>query len=374
MKETDVQWAGEQLAKLEKKVSAELERLGDAIPYMPHDGKYTDVAQERGIDWWTNGFWGGLLWQFYGATKDEKYKAAAIAQERRLDEALYRFRDVHHDVGFMWLHTAVAHYKATGDEQAYYTGLHAATLLAGRFNTVGNYIVAWNDNKPGWVIIDSMMNIPLLYWASEQTKDPRFKTIARKHADTVARYLVREDGSVGHIASFDPNTGEFIEQIGGQGYSASSAWSRGNAWAVYGFALSYKHTRNSYYLMLAKRVANYFIASVSRTGYIPRVDFQAPEEPRIHDASAGLCAACGMMEIARWVSREEKRFYETSAVNIIRAIEEKYANWNIDEDGIIGGATEAYHRPSTYEVPLIYSDYFFTEGLLRIMGKEFPIW
>lgn len=374
MKETDVQWAGEKLAKLEKKVSAELERLGDAIPYMSHDGKYTDVAQERGIDWWTNGFWGGLLWQIYGATKDEKYKAAAIAQERRLDEALYRFRDVHHDVGFMWLHTAVAHYKATGDEQAYYTGLHAATLLAGRFNTVGNYIVAWNDNKPGWVIIDSMMNIPLLYWASEQTKDPRFKTIARKHADTVARYLVREDGSVGHIASFDPNTGEFIEQIGGQGYSASSAWSRGNAWAVYGFALSYKHTRNSYYLMLAKRVANYFIASVSRTGYIPRVDFQAPEEPRIHDASAGLCAACGMMEIARWVSREEKRFYETSAVNIIRAIEEKYANWNIDEDGIIGGATEAYHRPSTYEVPLIYSDYFFTEGLLRIMGKEFPIW
>lgn len=374
MKETEIQWAGEIFTKLETKVKAELDRLGDAIPYMPHNGKYTDVAAERGIDWWTNGFWGGLLWQMYGATKDDVFKEAAIVQEKRLDEALYRFRDIHHDVGFMWLHTAVAHYKATGDEQAYYTGLHAATLLAGRFNTTGNYIVAWNDNKPGWVIIDSMMNIVLLYWAAEQTKDPRFKVIAKKHADTVARYLVREDGSVGHIASFDPVTGEFLEQIGGQGYSASSAWSRGNAWAVYGFALSYKYTRNSYYLMLAKRVANYFIASVSRTGYIPRVDFQAPEEPKIHDTSAGLCAACGMMEIARWVSKEEKQFYEASAINILKATEERFGNWNLDEDGIIGGATEAYHRPSTYEVPLIYSDYFFTEGLLRILGKEFPIW
>ncbi|WP_042462424.1 glycoside hydrolase family 88 protein [Neobacillus dielmonensis] len=367
-------WAEEKLQLVSNKVKKELERLGNAIPYIPFNESYTDVSKERGIEWWTNGFWGGLLWQLAHATGDDVFVEAAIAQEKRLDEALYLFRDIQHDVGFMWLHTAVAHYRETGNEQAFRTGLHAANLLAGRFNVDGNYLVAWNDQKPGWVIIDSMMNIPLLYWATAQTKDPRFEKIARRHANTVAKYLVREDGSVGHIASFDANSGEFIGLIGGQGYSSDSAWSRGNAWAIYGFALSYHHTKDPYYLSIAKRVANYFMAHIYETDNIPLVDFRAPKMPVIYDTSAGLCAACGLLEIAKWVLIDEQDHYERAAIRMLKAIEEKYANWNEEEDGIIGGGTEAYHRPATYEVPLIYSDYFFTEALLRLLEKELFIW
>lgn len=374
MNEEIQSWAKNKIQQVETKIKSEIIRLQGATPYIPYDGRYSDVVADRGIDWWTNGFWSGLLWQLANYTDETIYKQTAIDQGRRLDEALYRFNDVHHDVGFMWLHSAVAQYRTTGNEQAYRTGLHAATLLAGRFNVDGNYLVAWNDRTPGWVIIDSMMNIPLLYWATSETGDPRFEKIARRHADTVAAYLVREDGSVGHIASFDAETGDFIELMGGQGYNAQSAWSRGNSWAIYGFALSYRYTKNRHYLDLAKCTANYFIANVATTGYVPLVDFRAPKSPVIHDTSAGLCAACGLLEIAEWVNEEEKAFYRDAAIRIIQATEEKYANWNMEEDGIIGGGTEAYHRPATYEVPLIYSDYFFTEALLRLLDQSLFIW
>lgn len=373
MEESITRWAERKLAQTVQKVKIELERLDGKTPYIAYDGHYTDVIAERGRDWWTNGFWGGILWQLFHYCGDERFKKEAIHQEERLAKALYEFRDIHHDVGFLWLHTAIAHYRETGDKQAYRTGLHAANLLAGRFNVDGNFLVSWND-KSGWVIIDSMMNILLLCWAYEETSDPRFIKIAKRHADTVVNYLVRDDGSVGHIASFNPETGEFIEQLGGQGYSADSAWSRGAAWAIYGFSLMYHHTKDVHYLAIAKRLANYFIANVAATNYIPKVDFKAPDTPEIYDTSAGLCTVCGLLEIAKWLPDIEKQHYVQSAVKMLQAIEETYSNWQMNEDGIIGGGTEAYHRPATYHVPLIYADYFFVEGLLRLVNKELFIW
>ena len=367
-------WAETKLVKVTEKIRVEIQRLGEGIPYIPYDGRYTDVAEERGIDWWTNGFWSGILWQLYHATRENLFVQTAIVQESRLNQILYQFKDVHHDVGFLFLPSAVAHYRLLGDEQAFRTGLHAANVLAGRFNIDGNYIVAWNDQKPGWAIIDSMMNLPLLYWASEQTQDPRFKKIACRHANTIGKYLVRKDGTVGHIASFDAENGEFVEQIGGQGFAVDSVWSRGNAWAIYGFALSYRYTKNTEYLALAKKVANNFIVAIVDTNYVPKVDFFAPEKPEIYDTSAGMCAVCSLLELAEWVSPSERKNYQQTAFKIIRAIEEKYADWSLESDGIIAGGTEAYHRPSTYHVPLIYADYFFVEGLLRLMNKELLIW
>jgi unsaturated chondroitin disaccharide hydrolase len=367
-------WSFEKMKQVQKKIYQEMKRLGDKTPYIAYDGQYSDVVEERGYDWWANGFWSGILWQLFHYTGDAIYEKTAIEQEKRLDRALYEFRDIHHDVGFLWLHSAVAHYRETKDAQAKRTGLHAATTLAGRFNIDGNYLVAWNDHKPGWLIVDSMMNIPLLYWASNETQDPRFSKIARKHADTVAKYLIRADGSVGHIASFNAETGEFIKLLEGQGYSENSSWSRGTSWAIYGFALSYHHGKNSRDLAIAKKIAAYFISNIEETNYIPRVDFKAPKEPDIYDTSAGLCAACGLMEIAQWCEEAEKERYKQIAFKIIQATEKQYANWNLSEDGIIGGGTEAYHRPATSNVALIYSDYFFIEALLRILNQELFIW
>lgn len=367
-------WATERLKKAVQKIKIEGDRLQNKIPYIAYDGRYTDAKQDRGIDWWTNGFWGGIQWQLYALTGDIVFRDRGIQVERQLEEALYLFRDIHHDVGFLFLPTAIAHYRILEDEQAYFTGLHAASLLAGRFNPAGDYLVAWNAHQPGWMLVDSMMNLPLLFWASKETKDPRFQLIATKHANTALNYLVREDGTVANAASFDPQTGHFIEHLRGQGYSRHSSWSRGMSWALYGFSLSYRHTKEPRYLAGAKKVADRFSAFLETMGPIPPVDFLAPSEPSIVDTSAGLCAACGLLELSLWVSQNERKKYEAIAIHLLQAIEAQYGNWQLQEDGIIQGGTETYHRPATHEVPLIYSDYFFIEALLRITKQAVHIW
>ncbi|HZG57405.1 glycoside hydrolase family 88 protein [Paenibacillus sp.] len=372
MNERDQAWLQEVWGKLQTKMSAECERVGERIPYAPENGTYVEDKGETDLDWWTNGFWPGMLWQMYHATKDEKYRVAAEGVERRLDAALDSFEGLHHDVGFMWLHTAVANYRLTGNAKSKTRGLHAANVLAARYNPRGKFIRAWNQDRTGWMIIDCMMNIPLLYWATEVMGDPRFEFIARDHADTTLRLGLREDGSCNHIVSIDPNTGEFLEAPGGQGYESGSSWSRGQSWALYGFALSYRYTKDERYLAAAKRVAHYFIANAASSGDVPLVDFRAPAEPVLYDTTAGMIAACGLLEIAEAVGEREKPLYAGAALRMLRATEEKYCNWNVEEDAIVDGGTEAYHGRRNF--PIIYGDYFFIEGVLRLRGQAFHIW
>ena len=177
------------------------------------------------------------MWLMYIDTENKKYAEIAHGCEVKLDKAFLDFTGLHHDVGFMWILTALASYKLTNDEKSRARALHAATLLAGRFNTNGNFIRAWNGDLSGWAIIDCMMNIPILYWATEELGDPRFKAIAMREADMVMNAFVRPDGSVNHIVIFDAETGKVKETPAGQGYAAGSSWSRGQAWAIYGFIL-----------------------------------------------------------------------------------------------------------------------------------------
>lgn len=373
MDSTGKKWAESVLEKLNTKLTAQATRLGDMIPYVPENGIYPDMGK-RDIVWWTNGFWAGMLWQMYHATGNELYKITAESNEDRLDEAFTKYTGLHHDVGFMWLHTAVANYRLTGNERSKARGLHAAHLLAGRYNPRGKFIRSWNRDRSGWVIIDSMLNIPLLYWAKDTLDDPRFGYVAEDHADTVMNNIVRGDGSVNHIGVFDPTNGELLETPGGQGYESGSSWSRGQSWAIYGFALSYKHTGKKEYLDTAKKVAHYFISQVEQNDWIPLVDFRAPKEPVMIDTSAGLCAACGFLEISKHVGEYEKEFYVNAAVKILQAIEKNYANWNTDEDSIINYSTGSYHDEENSEVPIIYADYYFVEAILRLLDKDFLIW
>jgi unsaturated chondroitin disaccharide hydrolase len=227
----DREWAEDVFEKLRVKLKAECSRLGDMIPYISRDGHYHDLDSPDGIYWWTNGFWPGMLWQMYHATKDEVYRETAGTIEKRLDKALEGWEGLHHDVGFMWLHSAVANYRLTGNKDSRRRGLHTANLLAGRYNPAGKFIRAWNGDCTGWIIIDCMMNIPLLYWASGETNDPRFSFIAQNHSDTASNTLVRPDGSCNHIAVLSPETGECLETPGGQGYAAGSSWSRGGGFS-----------------------------------------------------------------------------------------------------------------------------------------------
>jgi len=368
--------------KLAANVKASCERVGDNIPYIPEDGRYPDVTQcqgayGEGITWWTNGFWPGMLWQLYSATKDENLKTSAVNVEKRMDEALAeKFLGLHHDVGFQWLHTSVANYRQTGDMDSRRRGLHAAFILAGRYNPAGRFIRAWNSNRTGWMIVDSMMNLPLLYWAGLELDDPRFAYIAKSHADTCISNILRPDGSCNHIVILDPETGDFTDNPGGQGYASGSSWSRGNAWALYGFALSYYHTKEQRYLDAAKQVAHYFIANLALNDWLPLVDFRAPAEPVRYDSSAAMIAACGMLEIAEHVPELEKSFYTESAKKTLMACEKRFCNWDTNIDGIVYGGTAAYHSnvDLTSETALIYADYFYVEAVLRLLHKGFRIW
>lgn len=362
--------------KIAVKALAEARRLDGKIPYIPdQNGRYTDT----GIYWWTNGFWAGMLWQLYNATHNDLFRSAAENVETRLDAALDGFENIDHDAGFLWLHTAGANYRLTGNERSKRRLLHAAVTLAGRFNPDLGIIRAWNGqwmpgyDSAGGAIIDTMMNLPLLYLAAEITGDPRFKSIATRHADTALKHMFRADGSCEHQVVFDVNTGEILGKPGGQGCESGSAWSRGQAWAIYGFALSYRHTGNVRYLNAAKCVANYFIANVSTTGYVPLADFRAPAEPVFYDTTAGAAAACGMLELADALGESEKPLYAVSAKKILEAIDAKWCDYDPETDGIVGGGSVSYHEANHHQ-KIIYGDYFFTEGILRLLGKSFLIW
>ncbi len=368
----------EQLSKIrsmiEKKIAAECGRIGYKIPYIAENGIYRKDMREENLSWWTNGFWGGMLWQLYGATGQNIYRERAEHVESELDWALENFEGLHHDVGFMWQLTAVADYKVTGNPVSRRRALHAASLLAGRYNPSGHFIRAWNLDKTGWMIIDCMMNLSLLYWASEETTDPRFRQIADRHAETAMRVLMREDGSCSHIAVLNPDTGELLDTPAGQGYAPGSSWSRGQAWAIYGFALAYRHSGQKEYLDTAKRAAHYFIANTAMTGGVPLVDFRAPEDPVIVDTTAGACAACGLLEIEAHVPHLEKGLYHYHSEKMLDALIKGHCNFNQEEDGILQDGTAAYHCKEDVEVPIIYGDYFLTEAILRLSGQALTIW
>jgi unsaturated chondroitin disaccharide hydrolase len=276
----------------------------------------------------------------------------------------------------MWLLSSVANYRLTGNLKSRRRGLHVATVLAGRFNSNGNFIRAWNskwfdNDSTGWAIIDCMMNIPLLHWASKELNDPRFSQIAMKHADTVMKNFIRPDGSVKHIVEFNPQTGEYIKNYTGQGYSEESSWTRGQSWALYGFALSYIHTGKQEYLDTAKKTAHYFIASL-QNDFVPPCDFRGPQEPVYKDTTAGMCAACGLIEISKVVPEFEKELYLEAAIKILKATE-KYCDWSDSEDSIVQMGTEAFHFGAK-NIPIIYGDYYFIEAISKLRGNHLLLW
>lgn len=369
----EVRWAQETFALIEKKISAECGRIGSQMPYIPVDGHYQDMG-EKHLTWWTNSFWAGILWQMYHAVGEERYADCAIRLEERLDKALEDYQHLDHDLGFMWCHTAVAHYRLMKDEKARLRGLHAAAILASRFQPAGNYFRAWNTPGESVAIVDCLMNLPLLYWGSETGGNDSWKRLAMAHADTALTEILRPDGSSNHIIKYDTKTGEIVERPGGQGYGEGSSWTRGLAWAIYGMCLSYRYTGKRDYLDAAKRTAHYFIAGAAADDYDVVIDFRAPGEPVYYDNTAAVCAACGLLELSEHVGEYEKAMYVKPALRLLHRITERFCNWNTEEDGITTKGSARYHRSEDREVPIIYGDYFLVEAVLRLLDRDFLIW
>lgn len=378
-------WIDATWEKVDKKLSQTAVKSREKIPYTTVNGEHDTNIDKigKGITWWTNGFWGGMMWLMYEATGNEEYRKTAERSEELLDDALRQYKTIHHDVGFMWHLTSGANYRLTGNEASAVRNFFAATSLFSRYNIDGDFIRAWNnswgeEDTAGFSIIDCLMNLPLLYWASDEIGDERFKKIAMRHMEMAMRDHIRPDGSVNHIVNHEVDKVGVRNVIGGQGYSETSCWSRGLAWAVYGSVISYIHAGKEEYLEAAKRTADYFIEHCKRTNYLPLVDFVAPETPVYYDSTAGVCAACGMLEIAKCVSEEEAKRYTEEAINILKACDEHFCNYEEDEDALVLMGTERYPHTDAgrrgLHIPIIYGDFFFVEALCKLKGREFFIW
>ena len=362
--ENNEMWAKSVEQKLIKKLSRTAVSAREKIPYTSINGTYDDQKGKH----WTNGFWPALMLLMYKQTENKVFYETAEYAIEYLDKKLFTY-GTDHDLGFLWNISAGFDYRLIGNKESRNRFLLAADQLMGRYNCRGEFIRAWNGDKNiGVSIIDCMMNLPLLYRASEEIGDRRYEYVANAHADKTLKYHVRQDGACYHIVEYNSENGEFIKSHTGQGYSQTSAWSRGQAWGIYGFALAYRYTKNIEYLNCARRIADYFTANIIHTNYIPLCDFRQPSEVEIYDSTAGACAACGMLEISKFLGGREKSIYIDTATSILKSLEENCCDWSEDEDAILLKGTERY--TDNIHIPIIYGDYFFAEGIYRLLGYD----
>ena len=360
-----------EISLLKKKCLEKLEktsaRIKDSVPYTTTNGIYDDKSDEKQIKWWTNSFWAGLLWKLYEETGEEKYRLWAQGVEDKLANVLHTsFTSLDHDLGFLWLLTGVENYKKTGNLKSRNDALTAAGVLASRFNIKGNYICAWNNwgehINSDKAIIDCMMNIPLLHWASKELKNNNFKAIAMAHADTVIKYFIREDGSSKHIVSFNDITGEYNKEIGGQGYGEGSQWTRGQGWCIDGMAQSYLLCGEKRYLDTAKNCADNFLKQSEKRGFKVPCDFCQPDDVELYDSSAAALAACGMLKLYKACGDEK---YLNGAEKLIEACDKYFCPWDNGEDeALLNYGCVSYNEGK--HMALIYGDYYFFSAVCEL--------
>ncbi|MCR5103165.1 MAG: glycoside hydrolase family 88 protein [Eubacterium sp.] len=343
------------------------------------DGFYHPIEN----DYWTTGFWTGEIWLSYEWAKDrndpemDKLKEAALIQvDSFLNRIEKKIEVDHHDMGFLYSPSCVAAYKLTGSEKGKKAAILAADQLITRYHPVGEFIQAWGpmDAPENYrLIIDCLLNLPLLYWASEETGDNKYRDIAEKHIHTAVKNVIREDFSTWHTFFFNMETGEPDHGATCQGYRDGSAWARGQAWGIYGAALAYKYTKRKEYIDIFKGVTEYFIKHLPKD-MIPFWDLEftdGDDQPR--DSSSGSIAACGMLEMIKNLSEEEGSIYKKYAMQIMKSLYDNYAVKDPEaSNGLVLHSTYSNHSPyntcNHYGVDECNSwgDYFYMEALTRL--------
>lgn len=344
--------------------------LGDDFPdyYDPANGAWT----RNGV--WTEGFWTGVLWWLYAYARDERILQWARRYTRLLAERKAAFTD--HDLGFLFYHSCVLQATLTGDESLLPAALAAARRLAARFNPRGRFIRAHGaleaPERAGYAIIDTAMNLRLLFWAHRRTGDPVFDMVARQTAATIRDEYVREDGSTCQVVWFDPATGDVLRKDTLQGYAADSCWSRGQAWAIYGLAQTCKFTGDASFKAAAQRLARYFLAHLPADGVAP-YDFADPrgaDAPK--DTSAQAIAAAGLLSLAEITTGDERRACVADAERLLSTLAESYTSpidpARPEARGMLRGGCYFLARGRGVNSELMFGDYYYLEALLRYLS------
>jgi unsaturated chondroitin disaccharide hydrolase len=378
----------EAIAAALQKVAANLATFADLYP---HDHTTRNVYPVReavnGLSagsnvGWTTGFWPGMLWLAYELSGSDEYRRAGLRQAERFTQRLRDKIDMdHHDIGFLYTLACVAPWRLTGDVTAQTTAIQAADQLLTRYLEQPGILQAWgrmdDPQQRGRTIVDSLMNLPLLFWAGEMTGQPHYGQAALRHASQLRDYLVRPDGSTFHTFYFDPETGAPISGATDQGADDASCWSRGQAWAIYGFVLSYTYTRDESFLRVACRVADYFLAHLPSDGvaYWDLIFTDGSAEER--DSSAAAIAVCGLQELARQLSPgADAQRYQAAARHTLTSLFDHYSTANHPDSNalLLQGVYSKPHGKGVNEGNL-WGDYFYLEALMRLAKPDWkPYW
>ena len=367
------------LAEALKKLDYGLECFGDKFPKESSKGNVYGVMDNVGG--WGTGFWTGMLWHAYELSGDEKYKEAALRQIPSYTKRIVEKIGVnHHDMGFVFTPSCVAAWKLCGNEEAKQTAIMAAEHLCTRYHEKGKFIQAWgnvNDPNSYRLIVDCLLNIPLLYWTAEVTGDKRFDEIAYNHFQSTVEVCCREDASTYHTYYFDPETGLPLRGATHQGAFDGSAWARGQTWGIYGPMLTYIYKKDERAMQTFKATTNYFLNHLP-ADYVSYWDLSFTDgdgEPK--DASSPAIAMCGMLEGIKHMDDSDplKQLYINACKRMMNSLIDNYISKDVPEsNGLI--LHQVYAKPQGIGVDEhnIWGDYFYMEALHRMLDPDWKLY
>lgn len=369
----------------EVQLKNQLVAVPEPVAYPRTTGKDGKLKATKLNDW-TEGFYPGCLWYVYEFSKDDFWKENAI----KWTEALEPMKKTthHHDVGFLMYCSFGNAYRLTGNEKYKDILIESANSLCTRYNDAVGCIESWNyrkawNGKDEWfypVIIDNMMNLELLYFATKVTGDKKYADIATKHARTTAKNQFREDYSNYHVVNYDENTGEVLHKATCQGFSDNSAWARGQAWAIYGYTMVHRETKDRFFLDMAVKTAEFWLNhpnmpedgipywdfNAGQLGYVPNWDYN-PEHFKVvpRDASSAAIAASAFLELANYANEGEK--YYNAAEHILKSLSspDYLAAPGTNNNFVLMHSVGSIPHGIEIDVPLVYADYYYLEALLR---------
>lgn len=366
--ETRIRRYQEALEFAERQVAALIERHPDFFPIYTVDGRW----HHEGELWtdWTGGFLAGMMWQFYRRTGDARWRQHAEHYSKLLEHRQHD-RDVH-DLGFIFLNTYLPWYELTGDSALNDVLIQAGRTLAMRFQPKGRYLCSFVG--PQSLFIDIMMNVPLIFYAANETLDQDLARVALAHCRTTRDRLVREDGSTAHEGIFDLETGKFLRQSTHQGISADSRWARGLAWSLYGFSRVYGLTDIGEMRDVSERNAAFWIAHLPEDR-VPWWDFDAdatqpPPWGAQKDSSAAAIAASGLWDLASQTDSPARAIaYRTTALAMLDQLvtEEYLATDTPGWEGILKHGVYHTAKQLGVDESVMWGEYFFVEALTKVV-------
>ncbi len=332
--------------------------------------------QEDGKTWryvsyqdWTSGFWPGQLWYAYELSDEQELKEAAERFTLDLKPLAYE-PVIDHDLGFQIFNSFGNGYRLTGNESYKKVVLAAADSLATLYNPVVGTILSWPRSVPNmeWpqhnVIIDNMINLELLFWASKNGGADSLYDMAVKHAETTMKNHFRDDHTSYHVVIYDKDTGRRIKQVTHQGYADDSMWARGQSWAIYGYTMVYRETKDPRFLDFAQKVTDVYLKHLPED-LVPYWDFNAPDIPDApRDASAAAVAASALLELSQYVPQDKQQLYRSKAEGMLKSLAQDY-HAAPKNSALLGQSTGHYPAGTEINTSINYADYYYLEALLR---------